>query len=105
MRCHSLDRTSLKEFGAVLEPATQTPILIDEFEQQVGPRDTRVRIDRAEGQSMEGRADRRSLLQNKHHPKQRIAIQAAGHTECLQNFFDRQFLVSIRIQRHLPNTP
>ena len=51
------------------------------------------------------RGCRRWILQNEHHLKQGIAIQAAGHTERLQDFLDRQFLVSIGIQRHLPYTP
>jgi hypothetical protein len=91
MHGHSHDRTSLKEFGAVLKPATQTPFLIDEFEQQVGPRDAEVRINERTVHGGPGVA--KMSLQNEHHPKQGIAIQARAR-RVPANFLDRQFLVS-----------
>ena len=54
MRRHSLNRGSIEEIGAVLEPATQTLIRVEQLEHQVDARDAGVDIHKVRGQALQG---------------------------------------------------
>ena len=62
MRRHSLNCGSIEEIGAVLEPATQTLIRVEQLEHQVDARDAGVDIHKVRGQALQGRGLRRRTL-------------------------------------------
>ena len=100
MADHPLDRRRFEQLAAIFEPAAQRSAIVDQLQHQVGSRDARVGIDGARRQVLE-RERLRRLLQDEHHPEQRVAVQPARQTQRAQELLDRQLLVAIGLQRHV----